>query len=96
MAFTKDDVIEILKTINDPEIHLDIWAMGLIYNVSVSGKNVDILMTYTTPFCPWGPQINDEVTTALKDHLGAKEVKITVTFDPPYKMPDDLRDSLGL
>lgn len=96
MAFTKEDVIDILKTINDPEIHLDIWTMGLIYNVTVVEKNVDILLTYTTPFCPWGPQINDEVTTALKDHLGAKTVNITVTFDPPYKMPDDLRASLGL
>ena len=94
--FTKDDVIEILKTVKDPEVNLDIWTMGLIYNLEVTKTAVKILLTYTTPFCPWGPQINDEITTALKDQLGVKKVDITLTFDPPYKMPNDLRLMLGV
>ena len=93
--FTKEDVIETLKTINDPEVQLDVWTMGLIYNIEVVGKDVNILMTYTTPFCPWGPQLNDSITTGLKD-IGAKKVTITVTFDPPYNMPEDLRAMLGV
>lgn len=94
--FTKDDVIETLKTVNDPEVHLDVWTMGLIYNIEIKNKDIKILLTYTTPFCPWGPQLNDEISTALKDHLGAGKVDIEVTFDPPYKMPDDLRATLGI
>ncbi|OGH80700.1 MAG: hypothetical protein A3I29_01160 [Candidatus Magasanikbacteria bacterium RIFCSPLOWO2_02_FULL_44_11] len=96
MTFTKDDIIDILKTVLDPEVHLDVWTMGLIYNIEVTGKKVAILMTYTTPFCPWGPQLNDEIITTLKDHLGATEVDITLTFDPPYKMTEDLRAMLGI
>lgn len=96
MAITKDDVIDILKSVNDPEVHLDVWTMGLIYNIEVIGSEVKILMTYTTPFCPWGPQLNDEITTQIKQHLGAKKVDITITFDPPYKMSDDLRAMMGI
>lgn len=94
--FSKQDVIETLKTVLDPEVHLDVWTMGLIYNIEVTGKDVKILLTYTTPFCPWGPQLNDEITMALQDQLGAKKVDIEVTFDPPYKMPDELRGVLGI
>lgn len=94
--FTRKDVIEILKTVLDPEVHLDIWTMGLIYNLKVKNGGVDILMTYTTPFCPWGPKLNDEITAALKERLGAKKVNLTITFDPPYKMPPELRAVLGI
>lgn len=94
--FTREDVIEALKTVQDPEVNLDIWTMGLIYNLEVAGDTVKILMTYTTPFCPWGPQLNDAITTTLTDSLGVKNVDITLTFDPPYTMPDDLRAMLGI
>jgi metal-sulfur cluster biosynthetic enzyme len=98
MALIKDNVIEILKTVQDPEIHMDVWTMGLIYNIDVDSKKkeVKILMTYTTPFCPWGPQLNAEITTALKEHLKVKNVDIELTFDPPYRMSDELRATLGI
>ena len=93
---TKEKVIEALQTVKDPEVNLDVWTMGLIYNLEITGDSVKILMTYTTPFCPWGPQLNDSITSVLKDQLGAKKVEIEVTFDPPYKMPDELRAMLGV
>ncbi len=93
---TKEAAIEALKTVLDPEIHLDIWTMGLIYNVEIKNGGVDVLMTYTTPFCPWGPQLNDEVTAALKKRLGVKNVNLEITFDPPYIMPPELRATLGI
>lgn len=96
MAITKDNVIDILKTINDPEVQLDVWSMGLIYDVEVKDKDVKITMTYTTPFCPWGPQLQDAIKPTVKDQLGAKTVDIDLTFDPPYKMPDELRATLGI
>ena len=93
---TKEQIIEALKSVKDPEVNLDIWTMGLIYNIKIKkGNAVEILMTYTTPFCPWGPQLNDEVKNAL-EMIGAKKVELEITFDPPYKMPDDLRVTLGI
>src|SRR3989338_1326892 len=96
MTITKDQIIEALKTVKDPEVGLDVWTMGLIYNIEIEKNTVKILMTYTTPFCPWGPQLNDEVTNVLKDQLGVKKVDIEITFDPPYQMPDELRAMLGI
>ena len=95
MAITKEKIIETLKTVKDPEVNFDVWTMGLIYNLEIKGDTVNILMTYTTPFCPWGPQLNDEVTAALTN-AGVKKVDIEITFDPPYKMPDELRAMLGV
>lgn len=93
----KDDIITALKNVRDPEVGLDIWTMGLIYNIEIIDDfNVKITMTYTTPFCPWGPQLNDEVTTVLKDSLGIKNVDIEITFDPPYTMSDELRAMMGI
>ncbi len=93
---TKEKVIETLQTIKDPEIALDIWTMGLIYNLEVdTNDSVKILMTYTTPFCPWGPELNQSIIDGLKA-AGAKKTEIEVTFDPPYKMPADLRSMMGI
>lgn len=92
---TEKTVIAALKTVKDPEVGFDVWTMGLIYKISIEKSAVNILMTYTTPFCPWGPQLNDEIETALKT-AGAKKVKLSITFDPPYKMPEALRATLGL
>ncbi len=96
MKLKKEDVIEVLKTVHDPEIQIDIWTMGLIYNLEIAGDSVKILMTYTTPFCPWGPQLNAEITEALQTKLKVKKVDIDLTFDPPYEMPADLRATLGI
>lgn len=96
IMLTKNQIIKTLKTVKDPEVGLDVWTMGLIYNIDIVKKSaVKILMTYTTPFCPWGPQLNDEITAALKT-IGAKNVDIEITFEPPYKMPDELRTMLGV
>jgi metal-sulfur cluster biosynthetic enzyme len=88
--------IAALKTVKDPEVGFDVWSMGLIYKLEVSEPGaVKILMTYTTPFCPWGPQLNDEIMAALKG-AGANQVDIEITFDPPYKIPDELRALIGI
>lgn len=91
----KDAVIETLKTIKDPEIDLDIWTMGMVYDIVTTDESVKIVMTYTTPFCPWGPQLQEEVRTAL-EKLGFKKIEIEITFEPPYKMPEELRAMMGM
>lgn len=91
---TKEEIIEELKTIYDPEVHLDIFTMGLLYDITTSDEGVSIVMTYTTPACPAGPEIEQAIRNALLS-LGAKKVDIEVTFNPPWKAPRGLREAMG-
>ncbi len=93
---TKEQIIAILQTVLDPEIGLDIWTMGLVYDIIIAKDSVKIIMTYTTPMCPWGPQLKEEIETTLKDTLDVKKVEVEITFDPPYKMPEELRAMFGI
>jgi len=57
MMPTKEQIIAALKTVIDPEIHADVYTLGLIYDIKVGENGIDILMTLTTPFCPYGDEI---------------------------------------
>lgn len=93
---TKERIIEELETVQDPELGLDIWTLGLVYGVDVmSETHIKITMTYTTPLCPFGGQLKQDVSTAMYD-LGFSQVEIEVTFDPPWTPPDNLREMLGI
>ncbi len=93
---TQEQITEMLETVIDPELGVDVWTMGLIYNVTVpKDKQVDILMTFTTPFCPYGEQLKDEVEDSMKI-LGFEKVNIEVTFDPPWTPPKELREAMGV
>lgn len=96
MPISKEIIIAEFKTIFDPEINLDIWTMGLIYTIDIKNEiEVDILMTYTTPMCPFGADIKRQVEEKLND-LGFKTVTIEVTFNPPWKPSEELRLMLGI
>lgn len=86
-------VIDILKTCNDPELGLDVWTLGLIYDIHVKDKTT-ITMTLTSPLCPYGPMIIDEMETKLNE-LG-KEVVIDVVFSPLWQPDEELREMLGM
>ncbi len=91
---TKEDIIKALKTVEDPEIHIDIYSLGLIYNIAIGEDGIDILMTLTTPFCPYGEEIIASVEKAL-GALGV-EVRVDVTFEPEWVPPEDIRIALGI
>jgi len=93
----KEKIIEVLKTVVDPELNIDIWTLELIYNIDAddSGR-VDIKMTFTSPGCPFGPVIVNDVKHKLKEVEGAKEVNVDVVFEPPWKPSDELRAMLGV
>lgn len=92
---TRESVIEALKTVIDPELHLDIYTMGLVYDIVVeSDEHVQLTITYTTPMCPYGPLLEKKIDEAMHD-LGFKQVEIKVVFDPPWQPSAELRAMLG-
>ena len=94
---TKEDVMNILKGVNDPEIGIDIVTLELIYSINASenGK-VDIKMTFTTPMCPYGPMLVEEIKAKVSEINGVKEVNVDVVFDPPWQPSEQLRATLGV
>ncbi len=81
----KEKVLSALKTVYDPEIPVDIYELGLIYEISTFPvNNVFILMTLTSPSCPSAEAIPSEVEQKVKAIEGVNDVKVEITFDPPY------------
>ncbi|MCS6796147.1 MAG: DUF59 domain-containing protein [Raineya sp.] len=95
----REKVIETLKTIYDPEIPVDIWELGLIYDLKIFPiNNVYIQMTLTSPNCPSAETIPQEVKDKIKAIEGVNEVELELTFDPPYStdmMSDVAKLELG-
>lgn len=91
-------IIDILKTINDPELGIDIWNLGLIYNIDFNeaGQNLKIVMTFTSIMCPYAPSLMHSVESELKKLPDIKEVKIEVVFEPLWEPPADVREMLGV
>ena len=82
---TKDKVIAILKLIYDPEISLNIWDLGLIYNIDISSKNViNIEMTLTSPTCPVADAIPQEIKNKIKYITKVKEVNVELVWEPKW------------
>ncbi|OGH58953.1 MAG: hypothetical protein A2725_04375 [Candidatus Magasanikbacteria bacterium RIFCSPHIGHO2_01_FULL_33_34] len=91
----KDDVIKILETVLDPELGIDIWTMGLIYDINIINENqIKILMTYTTPTCPAGSEIQQNMRSTLSK-AGFEKIDIKVTFDPLWQPSEELRAALS-
>ncbi|HTE34797.1 MAG TPA: SUF system Fe-S cluster assembly protein [Chryseolinea sp.] len=81
----KDKVLSAIKTVYDPEIPVDIYELGLIYEINVYPvNNVYVQMTLTSPSCPSAEVIPGEVEQKLKAIEGVNDVKVEITFDPPY------------
>ncbi len=81
----QDQVIEVLKTIFDPEIPVDIYELGLIYEVKISAEgNVDIDMTLTSPNCPVAESLPKEVEDKVAEMEGVESAKVQIVFDPPW------------
>jgi FeS assembly SUF system protein len=81
----KEKILAGLKTIYDPEIPVDIYELGLIYEINTFPvNNVHILMTLTSPSCPSAEQIPAEVEQKIKAIDGVNDVKVEITWDPPY------------
>lgn len=78
-------VIDVIKTCFDPEIPVDIWELGLIYEVNINDDNeLKVLMTLTSPNCPAAETLPAEVEQKTREVPGIKSSKVEITFDPPW------------
>ena len=97
---TEDVVIEALREVYDPELHYNIYDLGLVYDITINdSKSVHILMTLTTPACPIGPMVTEQIQETLGLVPGVKDVDIEWTFDPQWgvdMMSDEARADLGI
>jgi FeS assembly SUF system protein len=96
----RQQIISNLKKVYDPEIPVDIWELGLIYNISIKEDNhVDVTMTLTSPNCPVAESLPLEVEQAVLQTEGVKSVNLELTFDPPFTpdmMSEEAKFSLGM
>lgn len=95
----REKVVDAIKTVYDPEIPVDIYELGLIYEINVYPvNNAYILMTLTSPACPAAETIPAEVEQKVKAIEGINDVKVELTFDPPFSqdmMSDAAKLELG-
>ncbi|MCC6219865.1 MAG: metal-sulfur cluster assembly factor [Deltaproteobacteria bacterium] len=92
----REDVVEALKTVMDPELYIDVWTLGLIYDIDINGSAVDIRMTFTSVACPLGPELVDDVRQKILTLEGVEICNVEVVFDPPWKPSDELKAMLGI
>ena len=95
---TKDDVVEALHSVEDPELGMDIVELGLFYDTEIDGPRVKILHSLTSMGCPAGPMIHEGIHDAVASLPGVEHVDVELTFDPPWTpdlMSDDAKFILG-
>ena len=95
----QEDLVLALKTVYDPEIPVDIYELGLIYDISSNGNKVNIRMTLTAPACPVAEEMPKWVEVAVLDVEGLKVVIVEMIFDPPWDislMSDEARLALNM
>lgn len=94
------EVVEAIRTVYDPEIPVNVYDLGLIYDIDVKeNRNVHVLMTLTSPACPVAGILPGEVETMVRTVQGIGEVGVELTWDPPFtieRMSEDVRLMLGL
>ena len=95
---TREDVIEALRSVEDPELGMDIVELGLLYDVEVQGPQVKIQYSLTSMGCPAGPLIQQSIEEVARSLPGVEQVETELTWDPPWtpdKMSDDAKFILG-
>jgi len=97
-VLTEDDVLEALEEVIDPELGLDFVSLGLVYDVEIESSDVYVTFTLTTPACPIGPQVSEQMKEFVGDLPGVTAVHPKMVFDPPWSaemMTEDAKFALG-
>ena len=96
---TEAAVTKQLRTVKDPELNLSIVDLGLIYDVEIEGRNVEVKMTLTSPGCPSGPEILGDAEQSVRAMEGVESVKVELVWEPywsPERIDPRVRSFLGL
>lgn len=99
MSVCRDDIINALKTVFDPEIPVNIWDMGLIYDIKINDKNIEIDMTFTSPTCPMMDELLAQVKQAVENVANGVTVSVNLVWEPAWdisRMSDEARLELDL
>jgi metal-sulfur cluster biosynthetic enzyme len=95
---TKEEVVDALRGVEDPELGMDIVELGLLYDVEVEGPKVKVIHTLTSMGCPVGPMIQENIDQIARSMPDVEDVEVELTWDPPWspeKMSDDAKFILG-
>ena len=93
---SREAIIEALKKVEDPDLFLDIYFLGLIYSINIDEGEVVIDMTFTTPLCPSGPYLKQEVESKVGAVTGVTKVTVNITFNPPWEPSEEVKGLLGM
>jgi metal-sulfur cluster biosynthetic enzyme len=96
---TREELIEVMRGVEDPELGMDIVDLGLLYDVEVAGPRVKVLYSLTSMGCPAGPMIEGDIRAAAESVEGVEAVETELTFDPPWtpeRMSEDAKFILGI
>jgi metal-sulfur cluster biosynthetic enzyme len=95
---TKEQVVDALRAVEDPELGMDIVELGLLYDVEVEGQKVKVIHTLTSMGCPVGPMIQENIDQIARSMPEVEDVEVELIWDPPWspeKMSDDAKFILG-
>ncbi len=95
---TREEVLEVLKNVYDPEIMMNVVDIGLVYRVDVQPEKIEIDYTLTYPGCPAGDMISTEIINMVQDFSGITNVQANLVWDPPWgpeRMSEEARITLG-
>lgn len=98
MMVDEEAVTDALSNVIDPELGLDFVELGLIYGIEIDGDKVDVTFTLTTPACPIGPQVSEQIEEFVGDLEGVEQVSSNMIFTPPWtpeRMSEDAKFALG-
>jgi metal-sulfur cluster biosynthetic enzyme len=95
---SREEVVDALRIVEDPELGMDIVELGLFYDAEVEGSKVHVTYSLTSLGCPVGPMIEQQIREAISEIPGVEEVDAELTWDPPWtpeRMSDDAKFILG-
>ena len=95
---SRDEIVDALRVVEDPELGMDIVELGLLYDVAVENGNVHVTFTLTSMGCPVGPMLEEQIHDTVAEMPGVEEVDAELTWTPPWspeRMSDDAKFVLG-
>jgi metal-sulfur cluster biosynthetic enzyme len=96
---TEAEIRKALRTVKDPELHLDLVVLGLIYDLKIDGGRVEVTMSLTSPMCPVAGELLEQARAAVEAVPGVESADVELTFKPPWtadRIPATIRAALGL